>query len=93
MAKLTEQEQQEIVRFIEAGKPLPDSHTTDALSTYKEIKELATNTPIIDKSKVPDVKCTKNIITYSDGRLSELSTKIEQLKNYIFKLQIHINTI
>ena len=24
MAKLTEQEQQEVIRFIEAGKPLPE---------------------------------------------------------------------
>jgi len=26
MARLTEQEQQEIIRFIEAGKPLPDKY-------------------------------------------------------------------
>jgi len=26
MAKLTEQEQQEVLRFIEAGKPLPDKY-------------------------------------------------------------------
>jgi len=24
MAKLTEQEQQEVIRYLEAGKPLPD---------------------------------------------------------------------
>ncbi len=26
MARLTEQEQQEVIRFIEAGKPLPDKY-------------------------------------------------------------------
>ncbi len=26
MAKLTEQEQQEVIRFIEAGKPLPEKY-------------------------------------------------------------------
>ena len=33
MAKLTEQEQQEVIRFIEAGKPLPEKFRFLLLTT------------------------------------------------------------
>jgi adenine-specific DNA-methyltransferase len=38
MAKLTEQEQQEIVRFIEAGKPLPDKYRFLLFDDKREVE-------------------------------------------------------
>src|ERR1700679_1877924 len=38
MAKLTEQEQQEVIRFIEAGKPLPDEYRFLLFDDKREIE-------------------------------------------------------
>jgi hypothetical protein len=38
MAKLTEQEQQEIIRFIEAGKPLPDKYRFLLFDDKREVE-------------------------------------------------------
>ena len=38
MAKLTEQEQQEIIRFMEAGKPLPDKYRFLLFEDKREVE-------------------------------------------------------
>ena len=38
MARLTEQEQQEIIRFIEAGKPLPDKYRFLLFDDKREVE-------------------------------------------------------
>jgi len=38
MARLTEQEQQEVIRFIEAGKPLPDKHRFLLFDDKREVE-------------------------------------------------------
>lgn len=38
MAKLTEQEQQEVIRFIEAGKPLPDKYRFLLFDDKREVE-------------------------------------------------------
>ncbi len=38
MAKLTEQEQQEIIRFLEAGKPLPDKYRFLLFEDKREVE-------------------------------------------------------
>jgi hypothetical protein len=38
MAKLTEQEQQEIIRFMEAGKPLPDNYRFLLFDDKREVE-------------------------------------------------------
>src|SRR5476651_1044604 len=38
MAKLTEQEQQEIIRFIESGKPLPDKYRFLLFDDKREVE-------------------------------------------------------
>jgi hypothetical protein len=38
MAKLTEQEQQEVIRFIEAGKPLPDKYRFLVFDDKREVE-------------------------------------------------------
>ena len=38
MARLTEQEQQEIVRYIEAGKPLPDKYRILLFEDKREVE-------------------------------------------------------
>jgi len=38
MARLTEQEQQEIIRFMEAGKPLPDKYRFLLFEDKREVE-------------------------------------------------------
>ena len=38
MARLTEQEQQEVIRFIEAGKPLPDKYRFLVFDDKREVE-------------------------------------------------------
>jgi len=38
MAKLTEQEQQEVIRFIEAGKPLPEKYRFLLFDDKREVE-------------------------------------------------------
>ena len=38
MARLTEQEQQEVIRFVEAGKPLPDRYRFLLFADKREVE-------------------------------------------------------
>jgi hypothetical protein len=54
MAKLTEQEQQEVIRFIEAGKPLPDKYRFLLFDDKREVE-------LVWNGKTNEVTCQSRV--------------------------------
>jgi len=74
MAKLTEQEQQEVVRFIEAGKPLPDKYRFLLFDDKREV-ELVWNGKT---NEVTNIVLPFQTIEQVDEPREEVDTKLQQ---------------
>jgi adenine specific DNA methylase Mod len=73
MAKLTEQERQEVVRFIEAGKPLPDKYRFLLFDDKREV-ELVWNGKT---NEVTNIVLPFQVIEQVDEPRTEVDTKIQ----------------
>ncbi len=74
MAKLTEQEQQEVTRFIEAGKPLPDKYRFLLFEDKREV-ELVWNGKT---NEVTNIALPFQTIEQVDEPREEVDTKLQQ---------------
>src|ERR1700733_10941118 len=74
MARLTEQEQQDIIRFIEADKPLPDKYRFELFEDKREV-ELVWNGKT---NEVTNVVLPFQIIEQVDEPRSEKEIKLQQ---------------
>lgn len=95
MARLTEQEQQEIIRFIEAGKPLPDKYRFLLFDDNREV-ELVWNgktneicnvvLPFQTIEQVDEPRAEKPEDTAAQGNLFAMDNRGRQLKGWTNKL-------
>lgn len=95
MARLTEQEQQEIIRFIEAGKPLPDKYRFLLFDDKREV-ELVWNgktnevcnvvLPFQTIEQVDEPRAEKPEDTAAQGNLFAMDNRGRQLKGWTNKL-------
>jgi DNA modification methylase len=93
MAKLTDQEKQEIIRFVEAGKPLPDKYRFLLFDDKREV-ELVWNgksndicnvvLPFQTIEQVDEPRSEKDLLLQSD--LFNLDVRGRQLKGWTNKL-------
>ncbi len=95
MPRLTEQEQQEIIRFVEADKPLPDKYRFLLFEDRREV-ELVWNgktheicnivLPFQTIEQVDEPRAEKPADTAPQGSLFDLDTRGRQLKGWTNKL-------
>lgn len=95
MARLTEQEQQEIIRFIEAGKPLPDKYRFLLFDDKREV-ELVWNgktnevanvvLPFQTIEQVDEPRAEKPEDTAAQGNLFSMDNRGRQLQGWTNKL-------
>ncbi|MDF3351602.1 site-specific DNA-methyltransferase [Sulfitobacter sp. KE34] len=95
MARLTEQEQQEIIRFIEAGKPLPDRYRFLLFDDKREVELVwngktneVTNVvlPFQTIEQVDEPRAEKPEDTAAQGNLFTMDNRGRQLKGWTNKL-------
>jgi DNA modification methylase len=95
MARLTEQEQQEIIRFIEAGKPLPDKYRFLLFDDKREVELVwngktneVTNVvlPFQTIEQVDEPRAEKPEDTAVQGDLFAVDNRGRQLKGWANKL-------
>ena len=80
MAKLTELEQQEIIRFMEAGKPLPDKFRFLLFEDKREV-ELVWK-PIVKKNTVA-LELTDFSVFYSQDSIAAAEAAIKDKQSKI----------
>lgn len=95
MARLTEQEQQEIIRFVEAGKPLPDKYRFLLFDDKREVELVwngktneVTNVvlPFQTIEQVDEPRAEKPEDTAAQADLFTMDTRGRQLKGWTNKL-------
>ncbi|MCL1629503.1 site-specific DNA-methyltransferase [Roseibaca sp. V10] len=95
MARLTEQEQQEIIRFIEAGKPLPDKYRFLLFDDKREVELVwngktneVTNVvlPFQTIEQVDEPRAEKPEDTAAQGNLFAMDNRGRQLQGWTNKL-------
>ena len=95
MARLTEQEQQEIIRFIEAGKPLPDKYRFLLFDDKREVELVwngktneVTNVvlPFQTIEQVDEPRAEKPEDTMAQGDLFAMDNRGRQLRGWTNKL-------
>ena len=95
MARLTEQEQQEIIRFIEAGKPLPDKYRFLLFDDKREVELVwngktneVTNVvlPFQTIEQVDEPRAEKPEDTAAQGDLFSMDNRGRQLQGWTNKL-------
>ncbi len=67
MAKLTEQEQQEVIRLIEAGRPLPEKYRFLLFDDNREV-ELVRNEEIDEVTTMRCLKCGSSRVDFEYGK-------------------------
>jgi hypothetical protein len=95
MARLTEQEQQEIIRFIEAGKPLPDKYRFLLFDDKREVELVwngktneVTNVvlPFQTIEQVDEPRAEKPEDAAAQGDLFSMDNRGRQLQGWTNKL-------